>query len=173
LQTCSSVAGKTIQIVPFLIFHKSISINFAAKKVNMEMCYQLDEINIIAKEFLHQLKGYKVFAFSGELGAGKTTLISNLCKELGVVESVTSPTFSIIQEYSRADGNIIYHMDLYRIRSKEEAIDAGIEDCLNSDQICFVEWPEKVAGIFPDKTIFTDIEILSDVKRKLLINFPV
>lgn len=137
------------------------------------MCYQIDEINVIAKEFLKKLNGFRVFAFNGELGAGKTTLISSICKELGVMETVTSPTFSIIQEYSAVDRNNLFHIDLYRIKSREEAIDAGIEDCLNSNKICFVEWPEKALEIFPENTIFTDIKILSEDKRKLLINFPV
>jgi tRNA threonylcarbamoyladenosine biosynthesis protein TsaE len=139
----------------------------------MEMCYQIDEINVIASQFLKQLDGFKIFAFRGELGAGKTTFISSLCKELGVSETVTSPTFSIVQEYLTADGKIIFHMDFYRINSKEEAIDAGIEDCLNSNNICFVEWPERAPEIFPKNTIFTNIEILLEDKRKLLINFPV
>lgn len=138
----------------------------------METCYRINEIGITAREFLKQLQDYKVFAFSGELGAGKTTFISSLCKVLRVQETVSSPTFSIIQEYSTEDGDSIYHMDLYRIKSNEEAIDAGIEDCLESHKICFVEWPEKAPEIFPENTIFTDIQIVSENERKLLINFP-
>lgn len=139
----------------------------------MEISYQFDEIDQIAEEFLNQTKGFTIFAFSGELGAGKTTLISRICKQLGVAETVTSPTFSIIQEYATLGGNAIFHMDLYRIRTREEAVDAGIEDCLSGNQICLVEWPEKVPEIFPEKTIFTDIEILSKDQRKLVIHFPV
>ncbi|MEO8854879.1 MAG: tRNA (adenosine(37)-N6)-threonylcarbamoyltransferase complex ATPase subunit type 1 TsaE [Ginsengibacter sp.] len=139
----------------------------------MEISYHFDEIDQIAAEFLKQTKGFTIFAFSGELGAGKTTLISRICKQLGVAETVTSPTFSIIQEYATLGGNAIFHMDLYRIRTREEAVDAGIEDCLSGNQICLVEWPEKVPEIFPEKTIFTDIEILSKDQRKLVIHFPV
>lgn len=139
----------------------------------MEMSYHLDEIDQIAVDFLKQASGYKIFAFSGELGAGKTTLISSICKQLGVTETITSPTFSIIQEYATHTGNIIFHLDLYRIRTREEAVDAGIEDCLSGNQICLVEWPEKVPAIFPEKTIFTNIEILSNDQRKLVIHFPV
>lgn len=139
----------------------------------MEMSYHLDEIDQIAVDFLKQASGYKIFAFSGELGAGKTTLISSICKQLGVTETITSPTFSIIQEYATHTGNIIFHLDLYRIRTREEAVDAGIEDCLSGNQICLVEWPEKVPEIFPEKTIFTNIEILSNDQRKLVIHFPV
>jgi tRNA threonylcarbamoyladenosine biosynthesis protein TsaE len=138
----------------------------------MEIFFDLDEIQISAKEFLKLVNGYTVFAFSGQLGAGKTTFISALCKELKVAETVTSPTYSIIQEYKTIADKIIYHIDLYRIKSKEEAMEAGIEDCLNSDEICMVEWPEKASEIFPDKTIFSNFEIVSATKRKLVIQLP-
>ncbi len=91
---------------------------------------------------------------------------------LGVTETVTSPTYSIIQEYKNSDNTTIFHIDLYRIKSKEEAMDAGVEDCLLSDDICMVEWPEKAPGIFPGDTIYSDIEILSESKRKLIIKLP-
>jgi len=146
---------------------------FCRKKGKMEMSYHLDEIDQIAIDFLKQANGFTIFAFSGELGAGKTTLISSICKQLGVAETVTSPTFSIIQEYATLTGNVIFHMDLYRIRTREEAVDAGIEDCLSGNQICLVEWPEIVPEIFPEKTIFTNIKILSKDQRKLVIHFPV
>ena len=138
----------------------------------MEIFFDLDEIGTSAEEFLKLVNGYKVFAFSGELGAGKTTFISSLCKQLKVAETITSPTYSIIQEYKTIADKIIYHIDLYRIKSKEEAMEAGIEDCLNSDEICMVEWPEKAPEIFPDKTIFSNFEIVSSTKRKLVIQLP-
>jgi tRNA threonylcarbamoyladenosine biosynthesis protein TsaE len=106
------------------------------------------------------------------LGAGKTTFISALCDELQVDETVSSPTFSIIQEYKTKTNKIIYHIDLYRIKNKEEAMDAGIEDCLNSNEICFVEWPEKASETFPRDTVFTNIETISPTSRKLMITFP-
>ena len=99
----------------------------------MEFIFELDKIENVAKEFFKLVNDYTVFAFSGELGAGKTTFISSLCKELKVAEAVTSPTYSIIQEYKTIADKIIYHIDLYRIKSKEEAMEAGIEDCLNSE----------------------------------------
>jgi tRNA threonylcarbamoyladenosine biosynthesis protein TsaE len=138
----------------------------------MEIFFDLKSIEHTASEFLKSLNRFKVFAFSGELGAGKTTLISALCKELRVAETVTSPTYSIIQEYKTIDGNIIYHIDLYRIKSSYEAMEAGIEDCLNSNEMCFVEWPEKATDIFPDNTVFSTFEIISDTERKLIIQLP-
>lgn len=138
----------------------------------MEIIFELNSIEKTAFEFLKSFNGHKVFAFSGELGSGKTTFISALCKELKVVETVTSPTYSIIQEYKTIEGKSIYHIDLYRIKSSHEAMEAGIEDCLNSNEICFVEWPEKAPDIFPNNTVFSNFEIISDTKRKLVVQLP-
>jgi tRNA threonylcarbamoyladenosine biosynthesis protein TsaE len=138
----------------------------------MEIVFVLGNIEVTANEFLQMCNGYKVFAFSGDLGVGKTTFISSLCKALGVEESVTSPTYSIIQEYLSKNNSIIYHIDLYRIKSRMEAMEAGIEDCLNSNEICMIEWPERVPDIFPDDTVFISIEILSANERKLIITLP-
>ena len=137
----------------------------------MEIVYDLDEIENAAKEFLQITKGYKVLAFNGDLGAGKTTFINALCKHFGVKGTVTSPTYSIIQEYATGKNEIIFHIDLYRIKSEREAMDAGVEDCLNSNEICMVEWPEIAPDIFSENTIFTSIEILSPNKRKLKVLF--
>jgi tRNA threonylcarbamoyladenosine biosynthesis protein TsaE len=134
----------------------------------MEIVFDLDSIENTAKDFLQINKGHKVYAFSGDLGAGKTTFITALCKNLGVEETVTSPTYSIIQEYSTQNNDVIYHIDLYRIKSEREAMDAGIEDCLNSNEICLVEWPERVPGIFPTDTFFASIKIISGNIRKLI-----
>ncbi|HUZ61708.1 MAG TPA: tRNA (adenosine(37)-N6)-threonylcarbamoyltransferase complex ATPase subunit type 1 TsaE [Hanamia sp.] len=136
----------------------------------MEIIYELVNIENAAKEFLELTKNYKVLAFGGDLGAGKTTFISTLCKLLKVNGTISSPTYSIIQEYNTLNDEIIYHIDLYRIKSGREAMDAGIEDCLNSNEICMVEWPERVPGIFPENTVFTNIEILSASKRKLVVS---
>lgn len=137
----------------------------------IEIFFELNEIDGAAKEFLKIVKDNKVFAFSGELGAGKTTFISAVCKELKVAETVTSPTYSIIQEYKTIGDKIIYHIDLYRIKSGQEAMEAGIEDCLNSNEICLVEWPEKAMEIFPADTVFINLEIVSESKRKLVMQF--
>jgi tRNA threonylcarbamoyladenosine biosynthesis protein TsaE len=135
----------------------------------IEIFFELNEIERTAKDFLKMISGHNVFAFSGELGAGKTTFISAVCRELKVDETVTSPTYSIIQEYKTIENKVIYHIDLYRIKSSEEAMEAGIEDCLNSNEICMLEWPEKAPDIFPSDTVFINLEIISDTKRKLVI----
>jgi len=141
--------------------------------IDMEIYFDFNEIEKTAEKFLNATSGYKVFAFSGELGAGKTAFITAVCIQLGVNETVTSPTYSIIQEYKTRGNQTIFHIDLYRIKSKEEAMDAGVEDCLLSNETCFVEWPERAPDIFPDNTIYCSLEILSDTKRKLHIKLPV
>lgn len=137
-----------------------------------EIVYQLEQMDEVAEKFLSLTKGYVVFAFSGELGAGKTTLISALCRQLGVEEVVSSPTFAIIQQYNTRFGKNIFHMDLYRIKDEEEAIHSGLEDSLLSGDICMVEWPENAPGIFPRNTVKTRIEIPNRKERKLIIQIP-
>jgi tRNA threonylcarbamoyladenosine biosynthesis protein TsaE len=137
----------------------------------MEFVFDLDDIQNIAKKFIPLIDKYKIIAFSGELGAGKTTLINAICKQLGVEESVTSPTYTIIQEY-HAGNIIIYHIDLYRIKSIEEAIDAGIEDCLQGEDLCLVEWPEKASLLFPENTVYASLQTVSNNIRKLIVQLP-
>ena len=138
----------------------------------MEIIFSLDGIDEAAAFFLKKTKGFHIYAFSGELGAGKTTFISAICGQLGVLEIVSSPTFSIIQQYKSDDGKIIYHMDLYRLKSVEEAENAGVEDCLFSDGISLVEWPENAPEIFPEKTVKCFLSVIPDGKRKLVCTLP-
>ena len=138
----------------------------------MEIIFSHEELKSAAKEFLPLINEHKVFAFSGDLGAGKTTFITELCHQMNVEENVTSPTYSIIQEYHTPFGQIIYHLDLYRLKDMEEAIEAGVEDTVNSGDICFVEWPEKVPEIFTDETVYVNIEIQPDNKRKMIVKLP-
>jgi len=134
--------------------------------------FALSGIQDAAQKFLDLSGDNKVFTFSGGLGAGKTTFIGALCKILGVKEVVSSPTFSIVQQYNTESGDNIYHIDLYRIKDEEEAINSGIEDCLLSGDICLVEWPEHALGIIPSSHIATQIEMVNPTIRKLLIQIP-
>ncbi|HET6225123.1 MAG TPA: tRNA (adenosine(37)-N6)-threonylcarbamoyltransferase complex ATPase subunit type 1 TsaE [Bacteroidia bacterium] len=109
----------------------------------------LSELPSIAKKLLESLDGEKVVAFHGEMGAGKTTLIKAMCEALGVVDTVSSPTFSIVNEYRTASGQKIYHFDFYRIKSVEEAYDMGYEEYFYSKAYCFIEWPEKIGELMP------------------------
>ncbi|MEO6540091.1 MAG: tRNA (adenosine(37)-N6)-threonylcarbamoyltransferase complex ATPase subunit type 1 TsaE [Ferruginibacter sp.] len=136
----------------------------------MEVNFTLEDITATAKKVLADMANHKVFAFHGEMGAGKTTFIHALCEVMGVQDVVTSPTFSIINQYKTRDGQTVYHMDLYRMKDENEAINAGIEDCLYSGNICLVEWPEKAQGIFPDDTLHITIHSVDDNTRKLKFN---
>lgn len=137
----------------------------------MEWVFQLNEIGEVAKDFWAALAGKRVFAFHGEMGAGKTTFIHALCDEKGIKDVVGSPSFSLINEYETNDiiPITIYHLDLYRIKDEEEAIRAGIEDALLSRNICLVEWPGKIPGLLPDETVHVNIELVDNNRRRLKI----
>lgn len=138
----------------------------------MEIIYTLNTIRDAAKQFWQATAADSVFAFHGEMGAGKTTFIHALCDVKGVKDVVGSPTFSLVNEYlfrENGQNRKIFHIDLYRLRDEEEAIQAGIEDCLDSDHISLVEWPERAPGIFPENTVGVYINIINSVQRKLRI----
>ena len=125
-----------------------------------------------ARKIADNLSGGDVLLLFGELGAGKTTFINAVCRQLGVKETVTSPTYAIIQEYCFGKENSMYHIDMYRIKNTEEAIEAGVEDCLLSDDVCMVEWPEKAISLFPPATVFVSLQALSANMRKLIVQLP-
>jgi tRNA threonylcarbamoyladenosine biosynthesis protein TsaE len=137
----------------------------------MESIYGLNEIENAAKEFITFSDGYKVVAFHGNLGAGKTTFIQSVCKQSGVKENVSSPTFSIINQYTTTDDRPIFHIDLYRVKDDEEAINAGVEECIYSGGMCFIEWPERISFL-PEDTLHVFIEPVNETKRKLLCKLP-
>jgi len=128
-----------------------------------------DYLEEAASRVLETCKNAKVFAFYGEMGAGKTTLIKALSRQLGSDDSLSSPTFSIVNEYRDADGNPIYHMDLYRLKNLEEAEEIGVEEYLHSGHYCFIEWPELIEPILPDDAVHLLLETSADESRKLTI----
>jgi tRNA threonylcarbamoyladenosine biosynthesis protein TsaE len=134
----------------------------------MERIFTLSNLAPLAKEFWALYGDRKVFAFSGQLGAGKTTFIHALCTEKKVMDGVSSPSFSLINEYRYPEGTL-YHLDLYRLKNEEEAIRAGIEDCLYSGDICLLEWPERAPGIFPPDTLFVQLEAMDETHRKIQV----
>jgi tRNA threonylcarbamoyladenosine biosynthesis protein TsaE len=134
----------------------------------MEWLFDLGHIHETAKKCWAEAGAKKVLAFHGNMGAGKTTFIHALCDEKKVSSTVGSPTFSIINEYVYPEGKI-FHIDLYRLRDEEEAIRAGVEDCLYSGEICLVEWPEKAPGIFPEDTARVYIDAIDPDTRKIII----
>lgn len=137
----------------------------------MESVYSLDEIEKVAKQFIQYTSHHTVIAFHGELGAGKTTFIKAVCKQLGVKENVSSPTFSIINQYTTDENITIYHIDLYRIKDNEEAVNAGVEECVYSGEKCFIEWPERIS-VLPGNTANVFIEPAFEGKRKLACKLP-
>jgi len=134
--------------------------------------HSLKEISKAAHELLKIIGNQKVIAFFGEMGAGKTTLIKEICKALGVIDVVNSPTFSIVNEYQSVGHGIIYHFDFYRIDNIEEAYDFGYEEYFYSQNYCFIEWPEKIKELLPDATVLVKIEITGSTERNLEIHLP-
>ena len=131
----------------------------------------LDTIREAAREFISRMDDRTVFAFHGEMGAGKTTFIKAICEELGVEDVINSPTFAIINEYrSSMTGELIYHFDFYRINKLSEAEDIGTEDYFYSGALCFIEWPEKIEDLLPGDVVDVTIAENPDGTRELTIN---
>jgi tRNA threonylcarbamoyladenosine biosynthesis protein TsaE len=134
---------------------------------HMDAIFMQEQIRTVAREIWKEGKRWKVWAFHASMGAGKTTFIHALCEELGVHTAISSPTFAIINEYSSDEAGTIYHMDWYRLKNEEEAINAGVEDCLNSGNLCLVEWPEKAPGLLPENSFHIHIEALDQLTRRV------
>lgn len=120
----------------------------------------VSDLDSLAVLLLNDHPEARIFAFSGELGAGKTTFIQVLCRKLGVTDVVNSPTFAIINEYRAADGYPVYHFDFYRIRNIMEALDLGLDEYFSSGCYCFIEWPENIGQLLPREAVY--ISILPD-----------
>jgi tRNA threonylcarbamoyladenosine biosynthesis protein TsaE len=123
-----------------------------------------------ARELLKQYGSNKIFAFYGSMGAGKTTIIKAICEVLGVVDIISSPTFTLVNEYKTATGDTIYHIDFYRIKKQEEVFDFGVEEYLTGDTWCFMEWPELIEEILPPGTIRIRITVDENEQRILSIS---
>jgi len=126
----------------------------------------------VAQQLLQALGVRKKLALYGQIGAGKTTLIKEICRQVGVKEQVCSPTYGIINQYSYTEptgkSRLIHHIDLYRLNTLEEALDIGIEDSLYDDDFCFIEWPDLIESILPEEFIQIKIEILENSGRKII-----
>lgn len=141
----------------------------------MEFKVSLDKLDDFTSAFWNYVKAAKVFAFHGQMGAGKTTLIGALCHMKGTKDVTASPTFSIINEYGYVENGelkTIFHIDLYRLKDEEEVIQAGVEDCVYSGSLCLVEWPEKAPGLFDADTVHVYIETISDTQRNVRVKLP-
>lgn len=139
------------------------------QEINLE---QLDEF---ARSFWKHVGNAKVFALHGEMGAGKTTFVSALCRAKAVQDAASSPTFSIINEYVFEEygfEKIIYHIDLYRLNSREEILQTGVEDCVGSGEICLVEWPDKANWLFDENTVHIHIKVINESRREIKVEIP-
>jgi tRNA threonylcarbamoyladenosine biosynthesis protein TsaE len=134
----------------------------------MDMIYTLAQIDDVAQSLMKKFGTQSVWAFHAPMGAGKTTLITALCKILGVQDRVNSPTFAIMNEYQGL-GKVIYHMDWYRLENDGEARRAGVEMAMEDSDYCFIEWPEKAINLIPAEALHIEIEILGPEHRRIFI----
>ena len=130
----------------------------------------LDDLEQLSNEILMTCTKSQIFTFEGQLGAGKTTLIKSLCRYLGYTDEVTSPTFSLINEY-QTPSSMIYHMDLYRLNSENELLDIGFEEYLDGDAFCFIEWPQIAENLIVQSHYKIKILLNEDLSRKIEIDF--
>lgn len=118
-----------------------------------------DQLYKVVRVILDECANYRIFAFCGELGSGKTTTIQEICRNLNINDVVHSPSFSIVNEYRSAQGLVVYHFDLYRVEKIEEVFDIGYEDYLYSGNYCFIEWPELIEELLPPRTVPVNIVV--------------
>ncbi|MGQ7944126.1 tRNA (adenosine(37)-N6)-threonylcarbamoyltransferase complex ATPase subunit type 1 TsaE [Flavobacterium sp. WC2509] len=135
----------------------------------MTITFSIDQLAEVAQKILDQNPN-KVILFNGEMGVGKTTLIKQLCKTLGVNDATSSPTFSLVNEYQTDTNKTVYHFDFYRLNKETEALDMGVDDYLYSGNWCFIEWSEKIENLIPDHHTVITIELLPSGERLLELN---
>lgn len=129
----------------------------------------LNELRDVAQAIMESLEGRNVVAFCGQMGAGKTTLISAIMEHLGSTDNVTSPTFALVNQYITANNERVYHFDFYRINRIEEVFDMGYEEYFYSGDLCLIEWPELIEDLLPEEAMVVRIEVLSPTSRRFLI----
>lgn len=134
----------------------------------MDMIYTLDQLEAVAAYLIKQHANKPVWAFFAPMGAGKTTLIGQICKQMGVMDAVASPTFAIMNEYE-GNGKMIYHMDWYRLEDEAEARRTGVEAAMEEADLSFIEWPEKAPALLPEHALKLTIEILDPEHRRIFI----
>ena len=129
--------------------------------------YIENELEEVARKLISNFSHFKVWCFDAEMGAGKTTLTKQICKQLGVESEMSSPTFSIINEYPLMNGGEVYHFDFYRLKEIEEAMDIGVEDYFFSGNLCLIEWPTLIEPLLPDDYLQISIKLVGDNARSL------
>lgn len=124
----------------------------------------LIELQTVADELIILMKEYKIFLFFGEMGSGKTTLIGQLCKKIGI-ERHSSPTYGIINNYLSTSFGEIYHVDCYRFNDESEAISCGLIELIDENEFCFIEWPEKIQNLLPEKYVKVTFKVLNNIRE--------
>ena len=132
-----------------------------------EIVFDLENLGKAAQDFINSIDNNKIFLFCGDMGAGKTTFIAEVCRLLGADDDFGSPTFSIINEYADSKGNPIYHFDLYRIDSPLELLDLGVEEYFDSGNICLVEWPDRLGALTPPEAHTVNLSVNPDNTRRI------
>jgi tRNA threonylcarbamoyladenosine biosynthesis protein TsaE len=132
----------------------------------MNVTFSLDQLEEVAQKIIAENPN-KVILFHGEMGVGKTTLIKQLCKTLGIMDATSSPTFSLVNEYQTTNNQTVYHFDFYRLNKETEAMDMGIDDYLYSGNWCFIEWAENIPNLIPKAHSIITIQLLADGNRLL------
>ena len=138
----------------------------------MTIQFSLEEINTVAKKILATPSLKKVITFHAQMGAGKTTFIKELVKELGVDDNSSSPTFSLVNEYRTRNGEVVYHFDLYRLNSEEEGYDMGLDEYFYSEEWCFIEWPEQAEELWNIPHVRFQMAHVNENTRKLICHWP-
>jgi tRNA threonylcarbamoyladenosine biosynthesis protein TsaE len=140
--------------------------NKTGSKIEL-VCKDLLDLDRVAKEIIKFAGVNKIWLFEGEMGAGKTTLIKSICRILGIKDNISSPTFSLVNEYQNGKGEIFYHFDFYRINNEEEAMDIGCDEYFDSGNHCFIEWPSKIPALIPDEYMMVHIKEEADQSRTI------
>jgi len=143
-------------------------LNLPLSKPALQRTFSLPQLDEVAKILAPQLRG--VVLLVGDMGVGKTTLIKAICKAIGVTDEVSSPTFALVNEYRSATAHSIYHFDLYRLENEEEALDFGVDEYLESGNLCLVEWPEKISKFLPE--LVTVIALTDNLGERKLAFYP-
>lgn len=128
---------------------------------------QLSDLPKVSHDIISKANEHKIWLFEGSMAAGKTTLIKEICKQLGVTENVGSPTYSLVNEYVTDKNEIIYHFDFYRLKSELEALDYGIEEYFESGNLCLCEWPSMIPNLLPNEYLMLNLSVVDDGSRKI------
>jgi len=147
-------------------------VDVADKQLTL-ICPDISHLAEMASQIIDFSEDCRIIVFEGELGAGKTTIIKSICDQLGVIDNVSSPTFSIINQYMGNNDSVIYHFDFFRIKSVEEALDIGSNEYLYSGDLCVIEWASKVGPLIPENHVSVGIEVMENKMRVLQLNYYV